>query len=72
MAENIGTLIIAAILIFLIYLGLIALLKAILPQSDLRAFILSPSGKVLMAFVSCIIFCIAFVYVLINFSGIQC
>ena len=72
MAENIGTLVVAAILMYLIYLGLIALLKAMLPESDLLAFILSPSGKVLIGFISFIIFCIVFIYVLINFSGIQC
>lgn len=71
MMSTIGFLIVAALLLYGIYKGIIALFS-IFPDSAFRTFLLSPSGKVIIGFISPIILYILFVYFMINFSGIHC
>lgn len=71
MISELGSLLIAALLIFGIYKLLIALLNA-LPDSSFRTFLLSTSGRVLVGFISFLGFWLLLAFVLVGILGINC
>jgi hypothetical protein len=71
MLSEIGPLIIAAFFAYAIYKGLNAIFSTF-PESSFREFILSASGNVLTGFISIIILFMAFVFFMVNISGIHC
>ena len=71
MLSEIGTLLVAVVLVYGIYKVLNAIFNT-LPQSSLREFILSSSGKVFIGLISVIIFFAIFIVVMTTVLGIQC
>jgi hypothetical protein len=69
--EDIGVLIVAILLIFGIYKGIIFLFS-LLPDSSFRTFMLSAGGKVLTGIISPFILFAIWVFVAINILHIQC
>lgn len=69
--ETIITLVVAALLVFVIYKALDAVFK-VLPESGFRSFMLSDYGKVFTGFMSLALLWVIFVYVMVDVFGIHC